>query len=162
MGLPYLLIELFTLVCLWCGRTVARSLARSVYGRVITKFSRIGRLPHFLRYGTPPTRGAKLRARSSAIKRNVFTLFKKDIFFIQCLYGYVIVTLKLSCKDIPGSMISRANESWFKWKKKKCELKFWLNCRGLLTSTDTSLTSSQVIFFSNGFDTFSFFMPRFY
>ena len=26
------------------------------------------------------------------------------------------------------------------------------------TSTDTSLTSSQVIFFSNGFDTFSFFL----
>ena len=30
-----------------------------------------------------------------------------------------------------------------------------------LTSTDTSLTSSQVIFFSNGFDTFSFFMRAF-
>ena len=29
------------------------------------------------------------------------------------------------------------------------------------TSTDTSLTSSQVIFFSNGFDTFSFFMRVF-
>ena len=34
-----------------------------------------------------------------------------SVFFTQCLYGYVIVTLKLSCKDIPGSIISRANES---------------------------------------------------
>ena len=46
-------------------------------------------------------------------------------------------------------------------QKKKCELKFWLNRRSLIKSTDTSLTSSQVIFFSNGFDTFSFFMQAF-
>ena len=31
------------------------------YGHVITKFSRMGRLPHFLTYGAPPTRA--LRAR---------------------------------------------------------------------------------------------------
>ena len=62
-GLPYPLIDLFTLVCLWCGRTVARS----VYGHMITKFSRMGRLPHFLSYGAPPTRGAKRRAWRSAI-----------------------------------------------------------------------------------------------
>ena len=24
---------------------------------------------------------------------------KRNIFFIQCLYGYVIITLKLLCKD---------------------------------------------------------------
>ena len=36
---------------------------------------------------------------------------KRNIFFTQCVYGYVIVTLKLSCKDIPRSMISRANKS---------------------------------------------------
>ena len=40
-----------------------------------------------------------------------FISMKRNIFFIQCLYGYVIITLKLSSKDIPGSMISRANES---------------------------------------------------
>ena len=41
---------------------------RSVYGHVITKFSRMGRLPHFLSYGAAlPTRGAKRRAWSSAI-----------------------------------------------------------------------------------------------
>ena len=34
-------------------RTDGRSLARSVYGHVITKFSWMGRLPHFLSYGAP-------------------------------------------------------------------------------------------------------------
>ena len=47
-GLPYLLIELF-----YIGMPVARTVARSVYGHVITKFSRMGRLPHFLSYGAP-------------------------------------------------------------------------------------------------------------
>ena len=42
-------------------RTDGRSLARSVYGLVITKFSGMGRLPHFFSYGAPPTRA--LRAR---------------------------------------------------------------------------------------------------
>ena len=63
--LPYLLIEL-----LYIGmpvvRTDGRSLARSVYGHVITKFSRMGRLPHFFSYGVPPTRGASRRVWSSA------------------------------------------------------------------------------------------------
>ena len=31
-----------------------------VYGHVITKFSRMGRLPHFLSYGAPPTRALRL------------------------------------------------------------------------------------------------------
>ena len=39
----------FTLVCLWCGRTVGRS----VYGHVITKFSTMGSLPPFLTHGAP-------------------------------------------------------------------------------------------------------------
>ena len=54
-GLPYLLIELF-----YIGMPVVRTDGRA-YGHVITKFSRMGRLPHFLNYGAPLTRGAKLR-----------------------------------------------------------------------------------------------------
>ena len=42
------------------------SLARSMYSHVITKVSRMGRLPRFLNYGTPPKRGASRRAWSSA------------------------------------------------------------------------------------------------
>ena len=36
------------------------------YGHVITKFSRIGRLPHFLSYGAPSTRAREARGWSSA------------------------------------------------------------------------------------------------
>ena len=71
-GLPYLLIELF-----YIGMPVVRtdgvSLARSVYGHVITKFSRMGRLPQFLSYGAPPTREAP--RWSSAIKPTDFLAF---------------------------------------------------------------------------------------
>ena len=63
-----------TLSCIWvpipvdwvilhwyaCGAD-GRSLARSVYGHVITKFSGMGRLPHFLSYGAPPTRAPRAR-----------------------------------------------------------------------------------------------------
>ena len=41
-------------------RTDGRAVGRSVYGHVITKFSRLGRLSHFLSYGAPPARGAPL------------------------------------------------------------------------------------------------------
>ena len=57
----YLLIELFY-ICMPVVRTDDRSVGRSV----ITKFSRMGRLPHFLSHGAPPTRGEKGRASSSA------------------------------------------------------------------------------------------------
>ena len=35
---------------------------RSAYGHVITKFSRMGRLPHFLSYGAPSARALRARA----------------------------------------------------------------------------------------------------
>ena len=50
----------------------------------------------------------------------MFLLYiKGNIFFTQWLYGYVKVTLKLSCKDIPGSMISRESSIEMRKKKKK-------------------------------------------
>ena len=59
-GFPYLLIELFyigmpvvrTDMCGACG-AVGRAVGRSVYGHVITKFSRMGSLPHFFTHGVP-------------------------------------------------------------------------------------------------------------
>ena len=54
-GLPYLLIELFY-IGMPVERTDGRAFERSVYGHVVTKFSRMGSLPHFF------TRGAPLRA----------------------------------------------------------------------------------------------------
>ena len=52
-GLQYLLIEL-VYVGIPVVRTDCRAVGRSVYGHVITKFSRMGRLPHFLSYGEAP------------------------------------------------------------------------------------------------------------
>ena len=63
-------LSYFTLVCLWCGRMVARS----VYGHVIIKFSRMGRLLHFLTHGAP------LALESSAIKR--CNRDQTEIFFL--------------------------------------------------------------------------------
>ena len=54
-GLPYLLVELF-----YIGIPVVRTDGRA-YDHVITKISRMGRLPNFLTHGAP------LRAWSSAI-----------------------------------------------------------------------------------------------
>ena len=61
--LPYPLIELFY-IGMPVVRTDDRAVGRSgMYGHVITKFSRMGRLPHFLSYGAP-----KHRAWSSSIR----------------------------------------------------------------------------------------------
>ena len=42
----------------YCSYRNIRSVALSVYGHVITKFSRMGRIPHSLSYGAPPQLGA--------------------------------------------------------------------------------------------------------
>ena len=67
MHLIYLLIELF-----YIGTPVVRtdgvSGGRLVYGRVITKFSLMGRLLHFLTHGSPPARFA---SDSSAVSSHV-------------------------------------------------------------------------------------------
>ena len=55
-GLSYLLIELFD-IGMPVVRTDGRSVGRSVSGHVITKFSRMGSLPHFFTHSAP------LRAR---------------------------------------------------------------------------------------------------
>ena len=48
LGCPTCWLSYFTLVCPWCGRTVGRA-----YGHVITKFSRMDILLHFLTHGAP-------------------------------------------------------------------------------------------------------------
>ena len=58
-------LSYFTLVCLLCGRTVSQA----VYGHVITKFSRMGRLLHFLTHGASLARFAR---ESSANKVSVY------------------------------------------------------------------------------------------
>ena len=55
-------------------RTDGRSLARSVYGPMITKFSRMGRLPHFVSYGAPPTRSPSRPAYVELRYKHIFAL----------------------------------------------------------------------------------------
>ena len=69
-GLPYLFIELFHI-----GMPVVRTVARSMYGHVITKFSGMGRLPHFLSCGAPSTNGASRHAWSSAKNSSAYHVY---------------------------------------------------------------------------------------
>ena len=76
-------LSYFTLVCLWCGRTVARAGGQSVYGHVITKFSWMGRLLYF------PTHDASLvrfmRESSALILYQAQEqLIRMRLLFIQC------------------------------------------------------------------------------
>ena len=64
VAIPACWLSYLTLVCLSCGRTVSRAGGRSVCGHVITKFSRMGWLLHFLTHGAPLARFAR---QSSAI-----------------------------------------------------------------------------------------------
>ena len=50
----------------YIGMPVVRTVADSVYGPVITKFTQMGRLPNFLSYGAPHTRDASRCEWSSA------------------------------------------------------------------------------------------------
>ena len=53
-------------------RTDGLSLACSVYGHVITKFSRMGRLPQFFSYRAAPTRGSKRRGGAPLLNLLIF------------------------------------------------------------------------------------------
>ena len=57
----------FALVCLWCGRTIGRSVG--VRSRDC-KFSQMGSLPHFLTHGAPLR---ALRARELSYYQNLLS-----------------------------------------------------------------------------------------
>ena len=60
------------------------------YGHVITKFSRMGRLPHFLSYGAPSTRA--LRARVEL--RYYFSKMTSRLSGNISEFGLVLIVLK--------------------------------------------------------------------
>ena len=66
-------LNYFTLVYLWCGWMVTRS----VYCHVITKFSRMGRLPHSL------AMGLHQRAARSAVRGALLKTVEKVFGFMQ-------------------------------------------------------------------------------
>ena len=67
-------LSYFTLLCLWCGRTVGWT-----YDHAITKISRMDRLPHFLRYGATLAR-VELRYKET---NRPFAIANHVINFLQ-------------------------------------------------------------------------------
>ena len=72
------------------------------YGHVITKFSRMGRLPHFLRYGAPSTRA--LRARVEVRYKDLYgkkpivsVTYENERISIKNSLPYLKCVLRLSC-----------------------------------------------------------------
>ena len=70
-----------------------------------------GKIIHVAKMATKDEISVDVDFSVCSYKKECFYFISRGIFFLQCLYGYVILTLKLSCKDIPGSMTSRTNES---------------------------------------------------
>ena len=110
-------LSYFTLVCLWCGRTVLRAGGRSVYGHVITKFSRMGRLLHFLNPGAPLARFAR---KSSVIS------FPRNFVCVQSLFLYI-------WKDNPTTLKSQLI---FPIASGRDTRRFWVICIHLFVFFD--------------------------
>ena len=69
-----------------------------------------GKIIHVAKMATKDESSVDVDFAVCLYKKECFYFLSRRIFSL-CLCGYTIVTLKLSCKVIPGSMISRANES---------------------------------------------------
>ena len=69
-----------------------------------------GKIIHVAKMATKDESSVDVDFAVCSCKKECFYFSSRGIFFL-CLWGDLFVTLKLSCKDIPGSMISRANES---------------------------------------------------
>ena len=86
-GMPYLFIELFY-IGMPVVRTDVRLVGRWVYGHVITKFPRMGSLPHFLTHGAPLR---ALRAREPRYYQ--FWSFVCSFLFIPAACGWEFHTV---------------------------------------------------------------------
>ena len=53
------------------------------YGHVITKFSRMGRLPHFLSYGAPSTRALRARVELRYNSSYVETIGTNEFYYLD-------------------------------------------------------------------------------
>ena len=99
--MPYLLFEVF-----YIGMLVVRTDGLWVYGHVITKFSRMGRFPHFL------THGATLRESSSMIPVRHF-------FYIPVNFAFNLPHYVTSYMHHTGKKGSKKTDSKKKGKKSK-------------------------------------------
>ena len=80
------------------------------YGHVITKFSRMGRLPHFLTYGAPPTRARFARGWSSANRVCMGDAFSVP-FILSCLWSNNGFNDRLFC--VCSTKKSQSGESMY-------------------------------------------------
>ena len=69
-----------------------------------------GKIIHVAKMATKDESSVDVNFAVCSCKKGFFYFISRGIVSL-CFYGYVIVTLKLSCKDVPGSMTSRTNES---------------------------------------------------
>ena len=63
-----------------------------------------GKITHVAKMATKDESSVDVDFAVCSCKKKCFYFISRGIFSL-CLYGYVIVTLKLLCKDIPGSVI---------------------------------------------------------
>ena len=115
-GLPYLLIELFLhwYSCGPDGRSGGRSVGRSVYGLVITKFCRMSRLPHFLSYGAR-------RAWSSSITTWSFIVISTVFVESHDCSPYLVHSVEAELESILPLIAV--------WQKSTYKLKLWRNTK---------------------------------
>ena len=110
-GFPYLSIA--------CG-AYGRSLARSVYGHVITKFSEMGRLPHFLCYELRykvswPVKGLRYQTQIGIYRKQSFVLF----YFLFCISSLDFICLLGLEDDTNIQQITEYSQAFA--KKKGCQ-----------------------------------------
>ena len=70
-----------------------------------------GKIIHVAKMATKDKISVDVDFAVCSYKKECFTLYREEYFLSTMSLWYVIVTFKLSCKDIPGSMTSRTNES---------------------------------------------------
>ena len=126
MGCHICWLSYFALVCLWSGRTIGWAVGRSVYGHVITKFWRMGRLPHFLSYGAR-------RAWSSSITTWSFIIISKVLVESHDCSPYSVHSVEAQLDSILPLIAI--------WQKSTYKLKLWRN-----TKKGTNIKEKTILF----------------
>ena len=126
MGCHICWLSYFALVCLWSGRTIGWAVGRSVYGHVITKFWRMGRLPHFLSYGAR-------RAWSSSITTWSFIIISKVLVESHDCSPYSVHSVEAELESILPLIAV--------WQKSTYKLELWRN-----TKKGTNIKGKTILF----------------
>ena len=126
MGCHTCWLSYFALVCLWSGRTIGWAVGQSVYGHVITKFWRMGRLLHFLSYGAR-------RAWSSSITTWSFIIISKVFVESHDCSPYSVHSVEAELDSILPLIAI--------WQKSTYKLELWRN-----TKNGTNIKGKTILF----------------